>query len=180
MRLGRVRDQGFREIPRGWAVISLPEVVARAQAMDLRGRFVILLLGASALAAVGCSRDLDPGPTQTTGAGGAMSDAGSATGGHAAPPDATNCNDVVNAVHVSTENPGDACLFLIPDPDPNVVVDAYRITVNGAYLPQDTINGWTYTDATQRVIRIVGPTCDAIKAGSVQTVVVEYYCSGIA
>jgi len=81
-----------------------------------------------------------------------------------APPDATNCNDVVNAVHVSTENPGDACLFLIPDPDPNVVVDAYRITVNGAYLPQDTINGWTYTDATQRVIRIVGPTCDAIKA----------------
>lgn len=148
--------------------------------MDLRGRFLILLLGAGALAAVGCSRDLDPGTMQTTGTGGAMSDAGKPTGSDAAPPDATNCNYVVNAVHVMTENPGDACLFAIPDPDPNVVVDAYRILVNGQYLPQDSIAGWGYTDATQRVIRIAGPVCDAIKAGSVQTVVVEYYCTGIA
>ena len=144
--------------------------------MDLRGGVVALLLGAAALAAVGCSRDLDPGTMQVTGAGGAggsMSDAGEAT-------DATNCHYVANAVHVMTENPGDACLFAIPDPDPNVVVDGYRVLVNGAYLPQDSIAGWGYTDATQRVIRIAGPVCDAIKAGSVQTVVVEYYCTGIA
>jgi len=146
--------------------------------MDRGRRFVILLLGAGALAFVGCSRDLDPGTMRMTGTGGVMTDAG--TGGHAGHPDATNCHDLVDAVHVSTENPGDACLFAIPDPDPNVVVDAYRILVNGMYLPQDSIAGWGYTDATQRVIRIAGPVCDAIKAGSVQTVVVEYYCNGIA
>lgn len=146
--------------------------------MDQGRRFVILLLATGALAAVGCSRDLDPRTMQmtgTAGAGGSTSDAGEGTGG-----DATNCHDLVNAMHVMTENPGDACLFAIPDPDPSVVVDAYRILVNGMYLPQDSIAGWGYTDATQRVIRIAGPVCDAIKAGSVQTVVVEYYCSGIA
>ena len=148
--------------------------------MDQGRRFVILLLGAGALAIVGCSRDLDPGTMQTTGVGGATSDAGKATGGDAGPTDATNCHYVVNAVRVMTENPSDACLFAIPDPDPNVVVDGYRILVNGMYLPQDSIAGWGYTDATQRVIRIAGPVCDAIKAGSVQTVVVEYYCTGIA
>ena len=53
-------------------------------------------------------------------------------------------------------------------------VEAFRIIVDGVQLPQDSTNGWTYTDATQRVVRIVGPTCDAVKAGAVQTVWVEW------
>ena len=80
---------------------------------------------------------------------------------------------------MSTENTSDACLYMHYAARPDVPVDAFRIIVDGVQLPQDSTNGWTYTDATQRVVRIVGPTCDAVKAGAVQTVWVEWYCSGI-
>jgi hypothetical protein len=152
--------------------------------MDVRRRFIIGLLGVAASVGAGCTRDLEPVTMQMTGSGGASGAAGS--GGRTSPPtDArgqadSKCQYDVDAVPVSTENTGDACLYLIAPPDPNLPVDAFRIVVDGVQLLPDATNGWTYTDATERVFRIVGPTCDAIKAGTVQTVWVEWYCYGIA
>ncbi len=151
--------------------------------MDVRRRFTIALLGLAASVVAGCTRDLEPATMQTTGSGGASGAAGS--GGRNSPPTDARakvdslCQYDVDAVHVSTENTGDACLYSITPPDADVPVDAFRIIVDGVQLPQDSTNGWTYTDATQRVLRIVGPTCDAVKAGAVQTVWVEWYCAGL-
>ena len=151
--------------------------------MDVRRRFIIALLGLAASVVAGCTRELEPATMQTTGSGGASGAAGS--GGRNSPPTDARakvdslCQYDVDAVHVSTENTSDACLYSITPPDADVPVDAFRIIVDGVQLPQDSTNGWTYTDATQRVLRIVGPTCDAVKAGAVQTVWVEWYCSGL-
>jgi hypothetical protein len=151
--------------------------------MDVRRRILIALLVVAASVGAGCTRDLEPATMPTTGSGGASGAAGS--GGRNSPPTDARakvdslCQYDVDAVHVSTENTSDACLYSIAPPDADVPVDAFRIIVDGVQLPQDSTNGWTYTDATQRVFRIVGPTCDAVKAGAVQTVWVEWYCSGI-
>jgi hypothetical protein len=143
---------------------------------------VISLLGALAFVVdVGCARGLDPAMMQSTGQGGASGDAGGQADATDARANAdSQCQYDVVAVPVSTENPGDHCLFLVPTPDPNLPVDRFRILVNGTVVPEDSIAGWGFTDATERVIRIAGPVCDAIQAGSVQLVVVEWYCYGIA
>ncbi len=124
-------------------------------------------------------------PMRMSGAGGATSDAGPGTGGSQGATDArikadSMCQYDVDAVPASVDGGGDPCTFLIEPPDPTLPVDAYRIIVDGVQLLPDPTNGWTYTDATQRVFRIVGPTCDAIQAGTVQTIWVEFYCVGIA
>ena len=149
--------------------------------MEVRCPFVIALLGVAASVAAGCTRDLDPGTMQMTGTGGVMTGSGGNTGSTDArvKVDAA-CQYDVDAVRVSTENAGDACLFSIEYPtDPDVPIEAFRIIVDGVELPEDSTNGWTYTDATQRVVRIAGPTCDAVKAGAVQTVWIEWICTGI-
>ena len=156
--------------------------------MDVRRRFIIAWLGIAASVVAGCARDLNPGTMQMTGTGGAMTGTGgvmTGAGGNTGAIDArvkadAACQYDVDAVRVSTENAGDACLFLIAHPtDPDVPVEAFRIIVDGVQLPQDSTNGWTYTDATQRVVRIAGPTCDAVKAGTVQAVWIEWICTGI-
>lgn len=144
-----------------------------------RRRSVIALLGAIAVV-VGCARDLEPAMMQSTGQGGASGDAGTGAGGTDARPNADGpCQYDVVAVPVSTENPGDHCLYLVPAPEPNLPVERFRVLANGAEVPADSIAGWGFTDATERVIRIAGPLCDAIQAGSVQLVVIEWYCTGI-
>ena len=142
--------------------------------MDVRRRLILALLGGAASVVAGCTRDLDPATMQLTG-----------TGGNTGATDArvkadSQCQYDVDAVRVSTDDAGVACLYLIAPPDPNLAVDRFRIVVDGVPLPPDPTNGWTYTDATQRVVQIVGPTCDAINAGNVRTVWVEWYCYGIA
>jgi hypothetical protein len=149
--------------------------------MDARRTFIIAVLGVATSLAAGCTRDLDSATMQTTGTGGIMT----GTGGNTSATDArvkadSACQYDVDAVHVPTENASDACLFRIDYPtDTGVPVEAFLIIVDGAEVPQDATNGWTYTDATQRVIRLVGPTCDAFKAGAVQTVWVEWVCTGV-
>ena len=71
---------------------------------------------------------------------------------------------------VSTANSGDSCLYAIPPWPSDPSFDGFHVVVDGAFVPQDATIGWTLTDATQRVIPINGPTCDAIQAGTVQTV----------
>ena len=91
----------------------------------------------------------------------------------------SQCLYDADAVPASVDGGVDPCAFLIEYPaDPNL--DAFRIIVDGVRLQSDPTNGWTYTDITQTVFRIAGPTCDAIKAGTVQTIWIEFYCYGIA
>jgi len=143
--------------------------------MDGKRFFIVILSVGAALA--GCARDLDPPRVQTTTTTGSVGDAGSGTPDARIKADGT-CNYDVDAVPVSTENSGDSCLFAIVFPsDPNF--SGVHVVVDGVTVPQDVTNGWTYTDATQRVIQINGPTCDAIKAGTVQTVWLHFYCTGI-
>lgn len=91
----------------------------------------------------------------------------------------SQCQYDVDATPVSADGGGDPCTFLIKWPSGDLPVDAFRIIVDGMPVPPDPTNGWTYTDRTQQIIRIGGPTCDAIKNGTVQTVWVEFYCAGI-
>ena len=65
---------------------------------------------------------------------------------------------------VSTESHGASCLYAIPPWPSDPSFDGFHVVVDGAFVPQDAPIGWTFTDATQRVIRINGPTCDAIEA----------------
>ena len=144
----------------------------------------------AAVAASSCSGFKQAGSTRT-GAGGQPSGGTGGAGGAAGGGGNTEATDArvkadsaclydVDAVHVSTENASDACLFVIDHPtDTNAQGEDFRIVVDGIPLMPDPTNGWTYTDATQRVVRIVGPACDAFKAGAVQTVWVEWYCTGI-
>ena len=161
-------------------MVSLPQVVVRAQQIDARRGFIVAMLGVATFLVAGCTRDLDSVTTQMTGTGGIMTGGGGNTGATDARVKSDSaCMYDVDAVHVSTENASDACLFRIDYPTGDVPVEAFRIIVDGLPILQDPTNGWTYTDATQRVVRIVGPTCDAFKAGAVQTVWVEWYCTGI-
>jgi hypothetical protein len=154
--------------------------------MDARRVLVLLVLGGCAGAGAACSGSLAPAPMGMRGAGGATGDAGAGTGGSTVATDArakadSLCQYDVDAVPASVDGGGDPCTFLVEYPvEPALPVDAFRIIVDGVQLPYDQTNGWTYTDVTQRVVRIVGPTCDAIKAGTVRTIWVEFYCYGIA
>jgi hypothetical protein len=184
MPLAGCPDHGFHQKFGGRSVVSLPEVVVRAQRMDARRGFVIAVLGGATFLAAGCTRGLDSAATQMMGTGGVMSGAGGGGGNTEATDARVKADSVclydVDAAHVSTENASDACLFAIDYPtDTNAQGEDFRIVVDGIPLMRDPTNGWTYTDATQRVVRIVGPACDAFKAGAVQTVWVEWYCTGI-
>jgi hypothetical protein len=45
-------------------------------------------------------------------------------------------------------------------------------------LPRDTThtNGWDYVDASMSSIRVYGPTCDAVMAGTIMSVSVTFRC----
>ena len=146
----------------------------------------LLALGSCVGAGAACSGSLAPEPMRMSGAGGATGDAGVGGGGSTGAIDArvkadTMCQYDVDAVPASVDGGGDPCAFLIVWPSvPDLPADAFRIIVDGVQLPLDPTIGWTYADDTQRVVRIAGPTCDAIKAGTVETIWVEFYCYGIA
>ena len=150
-------------------------------------RFLVLLaLGGCAVVGAACGGSLAPEPMQTGGPDGATGDAGLGSGGDRGATDAhvkadSMCQYDVDAVPASVDGGNDPCAFLVEYPaDPALPVSAFRIIVDGVQLPLDPTNGWTHTDDTQRVIRIAGPVCDAIKAGTIQTIWVEFYCPGIA
>jgi hypothetical protein len=165
----------------GRSVVSFPEVVVRGQRMGARRDLIVAMFGVATFLAAGCTRDLDSATMPMTGTSGIMTGGGGNRGATDARVKADSaCMYDVDAVHVSTENASDACLFRIDYPTATgIPVEAFRIIVDGLPILQDPVNGWTYTDATERVVRIVGPTCDAFKAGAAQTVWVEWYCTGI-
>ena len=71
------------------------------------------------------------------------------------------------------------CVFPVPEP-PNSDTDRNHIgvKVNGNEIPQDTThtNGWDYTSDAHTAVQIYGPNCDAIEAGTVQSVQVVFKC----
>jgi hypothetical protein len=91
---------------------------------------------------------------------------------------AANATDLATAVNQLILTMGQ-CIYMIPPP-PNSTVSTDRIgvLVNGNEIPQDTTNrnGWSYRDASHTRVQIYGPTCDAILAGSVQSVAIVFKC----
>src|SRR4051812_45666244 len=111
----------------------------RAQQMDARGGFIIAALGLATFLAPGCTRDLDSATTMMTGTGGIMTGGGGNTEAADARVKADSaCLYDVDAVHVSTEDASDACLFLIEHPtDTNAQGEDFRIIVDGVALMRD-------------------------------------------
>ena len=70
-------------------------------------------------------------------------------------------------------------MFPVPEP-PNSDTDRNHIgvKVNGNEILQDTThtNGWDYTSDAHTAVQIYGPNCDAIEAGTVQSVQVVFKC----
>jgi hypothetical protein len=77
--------------------------------------------------------------------------------------------------------PGMPCRFPIPAP-PCDVVDSQHIhvIVNGTMIAEDTshTNGWDYSSFT--TVDIYGPSCDAITAGTVTAVSIQFHIYGPA
>ena len=72
-----------------------------------------------------------------------------------------------------------SCTFALGTP-PNSMTSNNAIDVfgDGTLIPPDTtnMNGWNYVGTNNSQIQIYGPTCDAIMAGTVQTVSITYRC----
>jgi hypothetical protein len=68
------------------------------------------------------------------------------------------------------------CTFMLPPRGPNYDSAHIAVSDGSAAIPKDTShqNGWDYVDPTQTQIQIWGPTCDAIMAGTVHTVCIEF------
>jgi hypothetical protein len=71
------------------------------------------------------------------------------------------------------------CTFPVPEP-PNTDTDRAHIGVkiNGAEIPRDPnhVNGWDYTSDAMTAVQVYGPNCDAIMAGTAQSVQVVFKC----
>jgi hypothetical protein len=74
-----------------------------------------------------------------------------------------------------------SCQFNLPAPEnPFESLGDIAVLVNGVELPQDAshVNGWDYgTNGTKMdQIQIYGPSCDALMAGSIGSVAVQFFC----
>jgi hypothetical protein len=71
-----------------------------------------------------------------------------------------------------------SCQFDLP-PAENALESPWNIAVlaNGVEIPRDAdhANGWDYVTGREE-IRIYGPTCDALMAGSIGNVSVQFFC----
>jgi hypothetical protein len=71
-----------------------------------------------------------------------------------------------------------SCVFSVPTPPPTSSRTAIGVTADGNNVPKDlnNANGYNYTDANMTSIQIYGPTCDAIKAGTITNVTIVFHC----
>jgi hypothetical protein len=71
------------------------------------------------------------------------------------------------------------CVFPVPDPPNNDTDRAHiGVKINGTEIPRDQshANGWDYTSDAMTAVQVYGPNCDAIEAGTVQSVQVVFKC----
>jgi hypothetical protein len=70
-----------------------------------------------------------------------------------------------------------SCVFTLPAPGSHESTEDIVVLSNGVVFPRDTahMNGWDYTSGTTQ-IQIFGPTCDAVMAGKVGNVSVQFIC----
>jgi hypothetical protein len=54
--------------------------------------------------------------------------------------------------------------------------DLVTVQFDGRMVPRDATNGWTYADATNRVIRFNGTACNELNSGTVRTVNASFNC----
>ena len=68
----------------------------------------------------------------------------------------------MNALVASTAG----CLFAVPPPPTNDGVtsrSSIGVVVGSQQIPQDAMNGWTYTDTTLSAIQLHGASCDTVR-----------------
>jgi hypothetical protein len=61
----------------------------------------------------------------------------------------------------------------------NVAVSVDDASGNPTKVPEDSTNGWEYTDTTKTAIQLHGMYCDSVKAGTYTNVKFVYACDGV-
>jgi hypothetical protein len=69
-----------------------------------------------------------------------------------------------------------SCTFNIGAPPDGTNTTGLGVFGDGAKIPMDPSNGWSFTDATMTTIIINGPTCDQVLSGAVHDVTVAFVC----
>jgi von Willebrand factor type A domain len=67
----------------------------------------------------------------------------------------------------------------VPAGETNVAVSVDDASGNPTKVPEDSTNGWSYTDTTDTAIQLNGSYCDSIKAGTYSNVQFVYACEGM-
>ena len=128
----------------------------------------------------GSLKEPDAGSGQRVGIGGGGGGTAGAAGADGGPggqivdvrPPDEPCSLAAPAMAVADET----CRFAIPEP-PCFYADPSHIgvTVGSAEIPLDPSgqDGWDYSDATQTMITIYGPSCDAVTGGAGVTIILQ-------
>ena len=70
------------------------------------------------------------------------------------------------------------CTLGIGEPPPGSSLEAISVRANGTTVARDTnhLAGWDYADAAHTSIALFGPTCTALRNGSVQSITIAFAC----
>lgn len=131
--------------------------------MTMRGwGFVVFTLGAVGGSA--CSSS----PQRTDASGSAGSGGSSGT--------CTAANFSYPATPVDPDAGAPPCTFQLPPPPDGLDSAHIGVSADTTAIPEDPThqNGWDYTTPGFQTIQIWGPTCDAIVAGTVKTICIEF------
>ena len=94
---------------------------------------------------------------------------GLSRGGSPAYNPASSSGDVVIALNALVTAMD--CFFLLPPP----YGGDFTVIAGGLAIPQDSLNGWAYTDASLTAIRVQGTGCDTVR-GSGLDVDIAFHC----
>jgi hypothetical protein len=91
---------------------------------------------------------------------------------------ASSSGDVAAAMNALLDD-AYTCTFFVPEPpttDGTTSRSLIQVRVGGTYVPQDPLNGWTYTDESQFGIDLHGSACDAAINGAAGAVTIVFPC----
>jgi hypothetical protein len=58
----------------------------------------------------------------------------------------------------------------------SVTREDIRVIADGSTVPQDAVNGWTYSDVTHTSVMFHGSACDAVSDGAPHEILIDYLC----